>query len=78
VGVSVGIAIAPEDGEQYEDLFKAADMALYRAKADGRGAWRWFEPEMNEPFWPAERSMTGAGALPINWFYPKRLSGFFL
>ena len=48
VGVSVGIAVAPEDGEQYEDLFKAADMALYRAKAEGRGAWRWFEPEMNE------------------------------
>jgi diguanylate cyclase (GGDEF)-like protein/PAS domain S-box-containing protein len=48
VGVSVGIAIAPEDGAQYEDLFKAADMALYRAKADGRGGWRWFEPEMNE------------------------------
>ncbi|SNB60624.1 diguanylate cyclase/phosphodiesterase with PAS/PAC sensor(s) [Rhodoblastus acidophilus] len=47
VGVSVGIAIAPEDGAQYEDLFKAADMALYRAKADGRGGWRWFEPEMN-------------------------------
>jgi diguanylate cyclase (GGDEF)-like protein/PAS domain S-box-containing protein len=48
VGVSVGIAVAPEDGEHYEDLFKAADMALYRAKAEGRGAWRWFEPEMNE------------------------------
>jgi diguanylate cyclase (GGDEF)-like protein/PAS domain S-box-containing protein len=48
VGVSIGIAIAPEDGTQYEDLFKAADMALYRAKGDGRGGWRWFEPEMNE------------------------------
>jgi diguanylate cyclase (GGDEF)-like protein len=47
VGVSVGIAVAPEDGAQYEDLLKAADMALYRAKADGRGCWRWFEPEMN-------------------------------
>ncbi|MBB4196733.1 diguanylate cyclase (GGDEF)-like protein/PAS domain S-box-containing protein [Rhodoblastus sphagnicola] len=47
VGVSIGIAIAPEDGALYEDLFKAADMALYRAKADGRGGWRWFEPEMN-------------------------------
>jgi EAL domain-containing protein (putative c-di-GMP-specific phosphodiesterase class I) len=40
--------VAPEDGEHYEDLFKAADMALYRAKGEGRGAWRWFEPEMNE------------------------------
>jgi diguanylate cyclase (GGDEF)-like protein/PAS domain S-box-containing protein len=47
VGVSIGIAIAPDDGAHYEDLFKAADMALYRAKADGRGGWRWFEPEMN-------------------------------
>ena len=47
VGLSIGIAIAPDDGGQQDELLKAADMALYRAKAEGRGVWRYFEPEMN-------------------------------
>ncbi len=47
VGVSIGIALAPGDGLQHDDLLKAADMALYRAKEQGRGCWRCFEPEMN-------------------------------
>ncbi len=47
VGLSIGIAIAPHDGAQHDDLLKAADMALYGAKAQGRGGWRYFEPEMN-------------------------------
>ena len=47
VGLSVGIAIAPNDGVQFDDLLKAADMALYGAKAQGRGGWRYFEPSMN-------------------------------
>lgn len=47
IGVSVGIAIAPFDGTCPEDLLKHADLALYRAKADGRGTWRYFEPLMN-------------------------------
>lgn len=47
IGVSVGIAIAPFDGICPDDLLKNADLALYRAKADGRGTWRYFEPQMN-------------------------------
>lgn len=47
VGASVGIAIAPGDGEQADDLLKKADMALYRAKADGRGTYRFFELGMD-------------------------------
>jgi diguanylate cyclase (GGDEF)-like protein/PAS domain S-box-containing protein len=47
VGVSIGIAIAPEDGTSPEQLLKNADMALYRAKTDGRGVYRFFEPEMD-------------------------------
>ena len=46
-GASVGIALAPVDGKDAEDLLKKADMALYRVKADGRGAYRFFEPEMD-------------------------------
>jgi diguanylate cyclase (GGDEF)-like protein/PAS domain S-box-containing protein len=44
---SVGIALAPDDGVEPNDLLRNADMALYRAKADGRGIYRFFEPEMD-------------------------------
>ena len=47
VGTSIGIALAPQDGLMPLDLLKAADMALYRAKIDGRGGWRFFEPDMD-------------------------------
>ncbi|PSO34208.1 PAS-domain containing protein [Bradyrhizobium sp. MOS002] len=48
VGVSVGIAIAPDHGLDADELMKCADLALYQAKAKGRGAYRLFEPEMEE------------------------------
>jgi diguanylate cyclase (GGDEF)-like protein len=47
VGVSIGISIAPNDGMTYDKLLKNADVALYLAKDDGRGTWRFFEPEMD-------------------------------
>jgi diguanylate cyclase (GGDEF)-like protein len=47
IGTSVGIALAPECGTDPVQLLKSADLALYRAKQDGRGRWRFFEPEMD-------------------------------
>jgi diguanylate cyclase (GGDEF)-like protein len=47
IGVSIGIAFAPNDGEDPDQLLKNADMALYRAKEDGRGTYRFFEPGMD-------------------------------
>ncbi len=47
VGVSIGIAVAPTDATDSHELLKNADLALYRAKADGRGTYRFFEPEMD-------------------------------
>lgn len=48
VGISVGVAMAPEDGTDPDRLMKCADMALYRAKREGRNTYRFFEPEMDE------------------------------
>ena len=47
VTVSIGIAIAPEDGTATDKLLKSADTALHRAKMDQRGAYRFFEAEMD-------------------------------
>jgi diguanylate cyclase (GGDEF)-like protein len=47
IGVSVGVSLAPDDGDHPDALLKNADLALYRAKADGRGTYRFFEAGMD-------------------------------
>jgi diguanylate cyclase (GGDEF)-like protein len=47
IGVSVGISIGPGDGSGSDRLLRNADLALYRAKSDGRGTFRFFEPAMD-------------------------------
>ncbi len=47
IGTSIGISLAPGDGSDPDQLLKNADMALYRAKADGRGTYRFFEAGMD-------------------------------
>jgi diguanylate cyclase (GGDEF)-like protein/PAS domain S-box-containing protein len=47
VDVSLGISLAPNDATNSAELMKRADMALYKAKTDGRGAYRFFEPDMD-------------------------------
>ncbi|MGP0058972.1 MAG: EAL domain-containing protein [Beijerinckiaceae bacterium] len=47
IGTSIGISVAPDDGSDPDQLLKHADMAMYRAKADGRGTYRFFEPGMD-------------------------------
>jgi diguanylate cyclase (GGDEF)-like protein len=46
--ISIGISIAPLDGTEPDQLLKNADMALYGAKGDGRGTYRFFEAEMDK------------------------------
>ena len=46
-GTSIGIALAPADGADPDQLLKNADLALYRAKQDGRGTYRFFEAAMD-------------------------------
>jgi diguanylate cyclase (GGDEF)-like protein/PAS domain S-box-containing protein len=46
-GASLGIAVAPTDGDDPDRLLKNSDIALYRAKAESRGTYRFFEEDMN-------------------------------
>lgn len=46
VGMSIGIALAPTDGTRPEQLLRNADLALYRAKGDGRSVYRFFDDRM--------------------------------
>ncbi len=47
IGVSIGISVGPGDGPNPDKLLRNADLALYRAKSDGRGTFRFFEPVMD-------------------------------
>jgi diguanylate cyclase (GGDEF)-like protein len=48
VGLSIGVAIFPVDGSNSAALVSNADAALYRAKAEGRGTFRFFEADMDQ------------------------------
>ncbi|WP_457150689.1 putative bifunctional diguanylate cyclase/phosphodiesterase [Mesorhizobium sp. P5_C1] len=47
IGSSIGIAVFPDDGQSSEILIRNADLALYKAKMEGRGTCRSFEPGMD-------------------------------
>jgi diguanylate cyclase (GGDEF)-like protein len=47
-GTSIGIAVAPRDGSDSDEILKSADLALYSAKGGGRGSFRFFEPELDQ------------------------------
>ena len=48
IGVSIGIALAPDNGTAREDLMRLADTALYQAKSEGRNRFRFFARQMDE------------------------------
>ena len=47
IGVSIGIALVPRDGQDNTEILRKADIALYRAKNEPGGAFRFFELEMD-------------------------------
>jgi diguanylate cyclase (GGDEF)-like protein/PAS domain S-box-containing protein len=47
IGASIGIALCPDDGVTADALIRNADLALYAAKGDGRGTFRFYVPEMH-------------------------------
>jgi diguanylate cyclase (GGDEF)-like protein len=48
IGATIGIALFPEDGQDAEALLRAADIAMYRGKREGRNTFRFFEQTMDE------------------------------
>jgi diguanylate cyclase (GGDEF)-like protein len=87
IGVSIGIAMAPADGSHPAQLMKDADLALYHSKKEGRGTWRFFQPEMNaiaEARRAQENDLRAAISLgqlelhyqPIFRGHDRRLTGF--
>jgi diguanylate cyclase (GGDEF)-like protein len=48
VGVSIGVSVTPKDGVVVDELIRAADVALYHAKSERRGAYTFFERAMDE------------------------------
>ena len=49
-GASIGIALCPSDSGEVKELFKFADIAMYRSKSDGRSQFSFFESKMQEAF----------------------------
>jgi diguanylate cyclase (GGDEF)-like protein len=48
IGASVGVALSPADGDDDNTILKNADLALYRAKQEGRGRYSFFESVMDD------------------------------
>jgi diguanylate cyclase (GGDEF)-like protein len=48
LGASIGVALAPHDGDDPADLLRNADLALYAAKADGKGRFRRYDVSLDE------------------------------
>jgi diguanylate cyclase (GGDEF)-like protein len=48
IGMSIGVATAPQDAHTSSDLLQRADLAMYQAKRERRGSYQFFAPEMNE------------------------------
>lgn len=48
VGASVGVSVYPQDDTEFDALFRKADLALYRAKSEGRGVYRFYTVKMDE------------------------------
>jgi diguanylate cyclase (GGDEF)-like protein len=51
VTASIGVAICPRDGTTFEELYKKADLALYKAKEQGRNCYVFYSSEISEDDW---------------------------
>ena len=48
ISASIGVSLIPDDGDEYEEVLRMADLAMYDAKANGRNCHRFFSEDMND------------------------------
>ncbi len=60
IDVSIGVALSPRDGTDFETLFLRADQALYDAKHAGKGCWRCYDPSMKNVLLSPSQNKPGA------------------
>ncbi len=48
IGASVGISVFPGDGDDVADLLKAADIAMYQVKSEGKNSYRFYSPDLSD------------------------------
>jgi len=44
---SIGVALFPQNGATWQEIYKAADLSVSQAKRSGRRTWRWYVPEVS-------------------------------
>ena len=66
IAASVGIALLPIEAISCEELLKNADLALHRAKADGHGAYRFFERAMDDKM-QRRRNLRSISGVRYRW-----------
>ena len=77
IGASIGLASCPADGTERDELLRRADLAMYAAKADGRGRWRRYaatlDQEASERAWIGRDLRTALASGQLEVHYQPRL-----
>jgi len=56
---SIGIAVFPDHGTSWQQVYKSADIALYDVKRQCRGVWKWYGESAPPPLQSIEQNITG-------------------
>lgn len=62
IHVSIGISVVPWDGDTFDVLYRKADIALYRAKKEGKNNWRVYQNKIKKKLYHQDKKAGGEGA----------------